>query len=116
MYSLFLSVVTVPPKSVNISLNSVAEFDCTGVAAIFTWNINGVQVISSNDLQIITVNVAQGILMSTLRMTVSSTNALNITCEAIKQPPSLSKNESQPALLLVQGTCDHVYDSQLIKN
>ena len=29
--------ITIPPRSVNESLNGVAEFNCTGTADAFTW-------------------------------------------------------------------------------
>ena len=48
------------------------------------------------------VNVTQGIFMSSLLVAVSSTdNATNITCTVFS---SLMINESEPAILLVQGT------------
>ena len=99
--------VTIPPRSVNISLNGVAEFNCTGVASGFVWESNGMEVINDGIRTLIShaisVDAANGIRMSTLRMKVSSTdNATNITCTALKSSP-LSSNRSAPALLLVQG-------------
>ena len=61
---------------------------------------DGIGTLISN---VISVDAANGIRMSTLRMKVSSTdNATNITCTALKSSP-LSSNTSGPALLLVQG-------------
>ena len=99
--------VTIPPQSVNISLNGVAEFNCTGVASDFVWEANGVEVkddgIDTLIAQVISVDASSGITMSTLRMKVTSTdNATNITCTAFKLTP-LSSDKSAPALLLVQG-------------
>ena len=83
------------------------EFNCTGVASGFVWESNGMEVINDGIRTLIShaisVDAANGIRMSTLRMKVSSTdNATNITCTALKSSP-LSSNRSAPALLLVQG-------------
>ena len=99
--------VTIPPRSVNVSLNGVAEFNCTGVASGFVWEANGMEVkddgIGTFISHVISVDAANGIRMSTLRMKVSSTdNATNITCTTLKSSP-LSSDKSGPALLLVQG-------------
>ena len=102
--------VIIPPQSVNISLNGVAEFNCTGVATGFVWEADGVELkddgmdTNLNISQAITVDATNGIIMSTLRLKVTSTdNATNITCTALRFTP-LSSNKSEPALLLVQGT------------
>ena len=99
--------LTSHPQSVNISLNGVAEFNCTGVASGFVWEADGVEVKDDGMDTLISqadsVDASNGITMSTLRMKVTSTdNATNITCTALKLTP-LSSDKSAPALLLVQG-------------
>ena len=97
--------ITIPPRDVNISINEVAEFNCTGVANGINWNKNG-QPMSNSDEGVnilpTILNAKQNIRMSTLRMKVTLTdNAANITCKAYILVP-LSE-ESSTALLLVQG-------------
>ena len=98
--------ITIPPKSVNVSLNGVAEFNCTAVAANFVWKKNGMDV--NNGIGTVIkdtiVNEVQSIRKSMLKLTVSSVIdiASNITCTAVKNSP-FSNDESEPAILLVQG-------------
>ena len=100
----FHADITIPPRPVNISVNSVVEFTCTAVANGFTWEANQKQLDNGEGIFITSVLV-QNILISTLRMAVSSTdNATNITCTAISLEP-FTKDQSNPVLLLVQGMC-----------
>ena len=96
------SDITIPPKSLNISLNEVAEFNCTAVANAFVWRKNRMDI--TTGITTVVVDQVQSVGMSTLRMTVSSLmdNAANITCTAVKSIP-FSNDESEPALLLIQG-------------
>ena len=85
----------------------MAEFNCTGVASDLVWKKNGAEVIHNGMEIVITqvvVNEMQSIRLSTMRVMVSSldSNGANITCTAVKISP-LSNDESEPALLLVQG-------------
>ena len=99
------SDITFPPKSVNVSLHGEAEFTCTAIANTFVWKANDTELKNSDAILIIPVillDEVQGIRMSTLRMTVSSTDSVNITCNAISLSP-LSSDESEPALMMVQG-------------
>ena len=60
--------------------------------------------------QILFLEIAQGIYLSTMKSTaLASLDNTNITCTAVKLTPP-SSNESEPALLLVQGKhmCMHV--------
>ena len=41
--------ITVPPRAVNVSVNEVAEFNCTAVANSFTWQANGQQLDEDNE-------------------------------------------------------------------
>ena len=107
--AIFILDITIPPKSVNISLNGEAEFNCTGIGNTFFWKANGTQ-LSNGEKHFIApapslVDEVLGLHMSTLRVTVASTdNATIITCTAVKLSPVVSiSNESEPALLLVQG-------------
>ena len=74
----------------------------------FFWKANGTE-LSNGEKYFLTLvplllDEVQGLRMSTLRVTVASTdNATNITCTVIKLNPFSISNESKPALLLVQG-------------
>ena len=123
MSTLWLSVVntllyliagiTIPPRAVNVSVNEVAEFNCTAVANTFIWQTNGQQIDEGNVVKITNalVNGAQNIRISTLKLTVTSTNdTTNITCTAtlaIRQMKSVTLTiaDSDPVLMLVQGNC-----------
>ena len=98
--------ITIPPQAVNTSINKVVEFNCTAVANGFTWYANGQQIDNGEGVAItpeIPVNENLNIRMSTLRMAVVSVNnSTNITCIAFLLDP-ISSEESDPALLLVQG-------------
>ena len=99
--------ITIPPQSVNVTINTVAVFHCSGVANSFTWRANGQQLDHGERVAITPVSLVNETLqirMSTLRMTVNSVeNATNITCTAFRHTP-ISIDRSNPALLLVQGT------------
>ena len=101
----YVAGITIPPRSVNISLNGVAEFNCTGSADTFIWESNEEPI--GNEMGIVisttTVNEANSIRMSVLRVTASSFDvSKNITCTAISLNP-LSTVKSEPAILMVQG-------------
>ena len=106
--------ITISPKSVNISLNGEAEFNCTGIGNTFFWKANGTE-LSNGEKYFLTLvplllDEVQGLRMSMLRVTVTSTdNATNITCTVIKLSPFSISNESKPALLLVQGISLRLY-------
>ena len=87
----------------------MAEFNCTGVCKDLIWMDNGHQLHDGdngdrvNITHAIPVNLSQNVRMSILRMTVTSAdNAVKITCIASWLKP-ISSDESDPALLLVQG-------------
>ena len=105
LYFVVIIDIIIPPQSVNISINEIAEFNCTAIASTFIWKANGITLKNTIQTQISSptaVNSTQGILMSSLLVTVSSAdNATNITCTAFSKLPVL--NESEPAILLVQG-------------
>ena len=105
IYFVVIIDIIIQPQSVNISINEIAEFNCTAIASTFIWKANGITLKNTIQAQISSptaVNSTQGILMSSLLVTVSSAdNATNITCTAFSKLPVL--NESEPAILLVQG-------------
>ena len=85
----------------------MAEFTCTAVANSIFWRANGQQLDNGDEgviVETVLVNGTLSIRMTTLRLTVSSTdNATNITCFAASFSPSITTVESQPVLLMVQG-------------
>ena len=97
--------IIIPPRAVNVSINEVAAFTCTAVGDSFVWIANGIDIDEEvgTILTTVLVDEMEGIRRSTVRIPVSSTdNSANITCIAVSFSP-LSKDESDPALLLVQG-------------
>ena len=101
----FAAGITIPPRSVNISLNGVADFICTGSADAFIWELNKEQIGNEMGIVISTtlVNEADNIRMSVLRITASTSDvSKNITCTAFSLNP-LSTVKSEPAVLMVQG-------------
>ena len=88
----------------------MAEFTCTAVANSFTWALypNGQQIDEGEgvDIKTVKVNGSLNIRMSTLRLTVISTdNTTNIICTAYTLSPS--SIDSDPVLLQVQGRVEN---------
>ena len=107
MIHINLADIITPPQSLNISLNGVAEFNCTGTAETIILKANGEEIANNGETivipSLIVVNQTQGILISTLLLTASIIdNVTNITCIALTTSP-ISWDESEPALLMVQG-------------
>ena len=101
------------PQSVNVSLNEVAEFNCTANSDNIVWRTNGVDV---NSGQILFIEIAQSIYLSTMKSNaLASLDNTNITCTAVKLTPP-SSNESEPALLLVQGKHMCMYNYFKVNN
>ena len=110
---IFLGVVT-HPQSMNVSLNGFAMFNCTAIASLITWEIDGV-LINDGDLRdkgfddsapTLTLNLTQDLHSTSLRVLGSpDSNNVSITCVAII-PITLTTNDvdtSESALMLVQG-------------
>ena len=92
----------------------MAEFNCSigiaNTAAIFIWKGNNKNLHVSDG-----ISIEKNGITSTLRIKVSSTdNATNITCIAVIVTPMLSSDESEPALLLVQGHLESVSNLSVI--
>ena len=108
----FLEVVT-HPQSMNVSLNGFAIFNCTAIASLITWEIDGVLI--DGDLRdkgfddtapVVTLDAAQDLRGTSLRVLGSpDSNNVSITCVAIIPitPFTSDANTSEPALMLVQG-------------
>ena len=109
--ALIITDITSPPQSVNISLNGVAVFNCTYVPLLI-WLADGVDQIvnGSNGYKFSTMPYGlPNIRTTTLEVTASmDKNNTNITCTAISRSP-LSKSDSEPALLLIQGMHMYIY-------
>ena len=97
----------------NVSLNGFATFNCTAIASLITWEIDGVLI--NGDLRdkgfddtapVVTLDGTQDLRGTSLRVLGSlNNNNTNITCVAII-PVTLTTNNvntSEPALMLVQG-------------
>ena len=88
----------------NTTVNRVATINCTYVGDALRWKANGRNIFDNqNGFAIFEVPVSQGLIMSTLSVVTSlDKNNTNITCTAVSADPSF--DESEPALLLLQGT------------
>ena len=103
----------IPPPPINISLNEVAVLNCTAIATFINWEVNGQPIddhISQDfddSARPVLVNETQNLRMRTLRVTGSSdSNGSNITCVAVLATSTTHPIAiSEPALILVQGTC-----------
>ena len=102
------------PQSMNISLNGFARFNCTAIASVITWEIDGVLIDHSgvrdkgfdDSASVVTLNLTQYLRGTSLRVLGSSdSNNVSITCVAIIPitPFTNDVNKSEPALMLVQG-------------
>ena len=106
------------PQSMNVSLNGFATFNCTAIASIITWEIDGV--IIDGDIRDkgfddsapeLTLNLTQNLRSASLRVLGSpNSNNVSITCVAIIPITSFTNeaDTSEPALMLVQGKYMHI--------
>ena len=103
------------PQSMNVSLSGFARFNCTAIASVITWKIDGVLIDSGirdkgfdDSASVVTLNSTQYLRGSSLRVLGSpDSNNVSITCVAITPitPFTNDVNTSEPALMLVQGKC-----------
>ena len=97
----------------NVSLNGFATFNCTAIASLITWEIDGALI--DNDFRekgfddtasLVTLDGAQQLHGTSLRVLGSpDSNNVSITCVAVIPitPFTNDVNTSEPALMLVQG-------------
>ena len=100
-----------PPQSVNISQNGVAVFNCTFATGVYVWKAGDNQISSEGNRIFFGLTMPYGpanVSVSTLEVTASlDKNNTNITCTTFSSSPNLTFSRSEPALLLIQGTCTH---------
>ena len=111
----FYAGIVTHPQSMNVSLNEFAMFNCTAIASLITWEIDGVLIDSDGDIRdkgfdnsapLVTLNLTQDLRSTSLRVLGSPySNNVSITCVAIISLTLATNdvNTSEPALLLVQG-------------
>ena len=107
-----IGVVT-HPQSMNVSLNGFAMLNCTAIASLITWEIDGLLIDSDirdkgfdDSAFVVTLNLTQDLHDTLLRVLGSpDSNNVSITCLAIIPitPFTNDVNTSEPALMLVQG-------------
>ena len=107
IFTIIYTAITSSPQSVNTTvmpINRVAIFNCTYVGDTLRWKANGQNIFDNhNGFAILEVPVLHSLIISTLSVVTSvDKNNTNITCTAISA--DLSFDESEPALLLLQGT------------
>ena len=108
----FIGILT-HPQSMNVSLNGFAMFNCTAIASLITWEIDGVLIDSDirgkgfdDSAPELTLNLTQNLRSTSLRVLGSpDSNNVSITCLAIIPitPFTNDVNTSEPALMLVRG-------------
>ena len=93
-----------PPQSLNTTLDGVVKFICTYDGDILRWEANGQRIFNGLDgYKFTDVPVTSNLIISTLSVVTSlDKNNTNITCTAIALDSETV--ESEPALLLLQGT------------
>ena len=104
-----IAVITDPPRAVNISVNGVAEFNCTASAPcssiIIIWTVNESE--TSGDY-VTTRGVDGNSVKSTIRLSAYSVNnaaTTYITCTLTIIGNSIAQSieTSNPVLLMIQG-------------
>ena len=115
MLTVYIAGILTHPQSVNVSLNGFAIFDCTAIASLITWEIDGVLIDSDGDLRdkgfddsapTLPLNLTQDLRGTSLRVLGSpDSNNVSITCVAVIPitPFTNDVDTSEPALMLVQG-------------
>ena len=96
--NIFTGIIEAPgPK--NVTANGEVVFICRGIANIFSWKINNQSVHFEEPP--VPINANENFRQSTLKwiVTYSDNNSI-VLCIAIIDDPN---DESEPALLLVQG-------------
>ena len=103
-----------PPLSVNITLSKVAVLNCTAIATWIIWLVNGEPIDDTlrskgfdDYTELVTLNETQDLRLKTLNVTGSSdSNGTSISCfVALFHSTTHPIATSEPALILVQGTC-----------
>lgn len=100
--------ITSYPRSMNISLNGEATFNCTFVGEVLVWEANERQIHSGQngfEFFFVHLNETQSASLRKSTLTVVASpdrNSTNLTCTAFSSSP-LSSKRSETALLLVQG-------------
>ena len=100
--------ITSYPRSMNISLNGEATFNCTFVGEVLVWEANERQIHSGQngfEFFFVQLNETQSASLRKSTLTVVASpdrNSTNLTCTAFSSSP-LSSKRSETALLLVQG-------------
>lgn len=108
---LFFAGIVIPPQSVNITLNKVAQVNCTAIASVILWAVNGEPAEhvnkevfdDSGDLKVL--NKSENLRMKTLTITgaLCSNNATLACIAALHIEDEFEYAESTPATILVQG-------------
>ena len=104
-YAFLFADIINSPQSVNVSLNEIALFNCTGFAEFIRWNVNGNPLDNRVGFKQITVllNQTQSLRRSTLSVVASlQNNNTKIKCLAFNLSP-LTFTNSEPAVLHIQG-------------
>ena len=96
----------------NTALSKVAVLNCTGIATVIDWLVNGQPIDDTlrrkgfdDFTPLVTLNKAQDLRLNTLNVTGSSdNNGTNVSCVATLISSTIRPiARSEPALILVQG-------------
>lgn len=107
-----MSGIIISPNAINISLNQEAVLSCKTVGEHISWTANGTSVyyVKHKDWMVSQlteiVNSTQNIHLSKLKIRgTSNVNQTNLTCHVAQLSGNhYSNDESEPALVLVQGS------------
>ena len=108
-FCLFCAAIVYPPVSANVSVNQLAMFNCTAVADVIEWLANNEPVSDEQakgfHASTEPLNSMIGLRRSKLYVEGREENDnVSITCVAFNNSDPLNIDNSDPALLRVQGT------------
>ena len=111
----FAEIVT-HPRSLNVSLGSLARFTCEGRGNVLLWRINGLAEnhydnTDRGPIEVTTEpNSTTGLFMSLIEIPAKFTNNnISIVCTAFGGPGG-TNSDSETAVLRIQGKPGHYYN------
>ena len=114
----FAEIVT-HPRSLNVSLGSLARFTCEGRGNTLLWRINGLAANHYDNTERGPINVSTsansttGLFMSLIEIPAKFTNNnISIVCTAFGGAGG-TNDDSEPVVLRIQGKPGHWFDSKL---
>ena len=114
----FAEIVT-HPRSLNVSLGSLARFTCEGRGSVLLWRINGLAEDHNDNkdrgpIKVKTMlNSTTGLIMSLIEIPANFTNNnITIVCTALGGTGGTT-SDSDTAILRIQGKPGHCFDGKI---